>query len=73
MHILRISLLLVQSISCAKYQKTLVKALVQIDFPVYALSKHKQNPNLKANRGKMVNRGKMANFTNMSFCQKMLS
>ena len=27
----------------AKYQKTSVKALVQADFPLYALSKHKQN------------------------------
>ena len=26
----------------AKYQKASVKALVQVDFPVYALSKHKQ-------------------------------
>ena len=25
-----------------------VKALVQVDFSVYALSKHKENPNLKA-------------------------
>ena len=27
---------------CAKYQKASVKALVQVDFTVYALSKHKQ-------------------------------
>ena len=27
----------------AKYQKASVKALVQVDVPVYALSKHKQN------------------------------
>ena len=27
----------------AKYQKASVKALVQVDFPVYALSKQKQN------------------------------
>ena len=27
----------------AKYQKTSIKALVQIDFPVYALPKQKQN------------------------------
>ena len=26
-----------------KYQKASVKALVQVDFPVYALSKQKQN------------------------------
>ena len=41
-------------IACAKYQKVSVKLLVQIDFPVYALSKHKQTPNLKANRDKSV-------------------
>ena len=39
-------------IGYAKYQKASVKALVQVDFPVYALSKHKQNPYLKANRKK---------------------
>ena len=27
----------------AKYQKASVKALVQVDFPVYALPKQKQN------------------------------
>ena len=27
----------------AKYQKASVKALVQVDFPVYALSKQKHN------------------------------
>ena len=27
----------------AKYQKASVKALVQVDFPVYALSQQKQN------------------------------
>ena len=27
----------------AKYQKASVKALVQVDFPMYALSKQKQN------------------------------
>ena len=37
---------------CAKYQAASVKALVQADFPVYALSKHKQNPYLKANKKK---------------------
>ena len=46
----------------AKYQKASVKALVQVDFPVYALSKHKQNLYLKANRKNW--------FTKMSFCQK---
>ena len=48
---------------CAKYQKASVKALVQVDFPVYTLSKHKQNPYLKANRKKL------AKFTKLSFCQ----
>ena len=37
-----------------KYQKTSVNALVQVDFPVYALSKHKQNPYLQANRNKWL-------------------
>ena len=37
-------------IVCVKYQKALVKALLQIDFPVYAPSKHKQNPCLKAHK-----------------------
>ena len=46
---------------CAKYQEASVKTLVQIDFPVYALYKHKQNPNLKANSQK-----KMAKFTELS-------
>ena len=53
-------------IACAKYQQASVKALVQIDFPVYAIStKHKQNPHLKANWGKM------AKFTKLSFRQKI--
>ena len=43
----------------AKYQKTSVKALVEVDFPVYALSKQKQN------------RKKMAKFTKLSFCLKL--
>ena len=47
----------------AKYQKASVKALVQVDFPVYALSKQKQNKNT----GK-----KMAKFTKLSYCQKLL-
>ena len=49
----------------AKYQEVSVLAPVQVDFPVYALSKHKQNLYLKANRKKMVK------FTKLSFCQKM--
>ena len=47
----------------AKYQKISVKALVQIDFSVFALFKHKHNPFLKASRKKM------AKFTKLSFCQ----
>ena len=39
-------------IVCAKYQKASVKALIQIDFPMYALYKRKQNHNLKANTEK---------------------
>ena len=31
----------------AKYQRASVKALVQVDFLMYALSKHKHNPYLK--------------------------
>ena len=59
----------------AKYQNASTKALVQVDFPVYALvqvdfsvyalSTHKQNPYLNANRKKM------AKFTKLSFCQKI--
>ena len=45
MYMLNISILV-----CAKNQKASAKALVQVDFPVDALSKHKQN--LKANRKK---------------------
>ena len=37
-----------------KYQITSAKGLVQFDFPMYALSKHKQNPYLKANRKKWL-------------------
>ena len=53
-------------IVCTKYQKASVKALVRVDFPVYALIKRLQNHYLKANRNKM------ANFTKLSFCQKLL-
>ena len=38
-------------IVCAKYQRASVKALVQVDFLMYVLSKHKHNPYLI---GKMV-------------------
>ena len=51
-------------IGCTKYQKASVKALVRVDFTVYALSKHKQNPYIKANRKKM------AKFIKLSFCHK---
>ena len=34
----------------AKYQKASVKALVQVDFLMHALSKHKHNPCLIGNR-----------------------
>ena len=37
-------------IVCAKYQKASVKALVQVDFLMYALSKHKHNPYLTGNK-----------------------
>ena len=36
---------------CAKYQKATVKALVQVDFPVYPLSKHKQSPRKQEKHG----------------------
>ena len=45
----------------AKYQKASVKALVQVDFPVYA--QFKKNKNLQE---------KMAKFTKLSFCQKLI-
>ena len=41
-------------IVCAKYQKASVKALVQVDFPMYALSKNKHNPHLIGNRKKWL-------------------
>ena len=47
----------------AKYQKDSVKALVQVDFPVYALSKQKQNKQT----GK-----KMAKFIKLSFCKNLI-
>ena len=46
----------------AKYQKVSVKVLVQVDFPVYALSKQKQNKQT----------GKMAKTMKLSFCQKLI-
>ena len=39
---------------CAKYQKASVKALVQVDFLMYALSKNKHNPYLIGNRKKWL-------------------
>ena len=53
-------------IVCAKYKKASVKALVQVDFLMYALSKHKPKLYLIGN-GK-----KMAKFTKLSFCQKLI-
>ena len=41
-------------IVCAKYQKASIKALGQVDFLTYALSKHKHNPYLIGNRGKWL-------------------
>ena len=35
---------------CAKYQKASLKALVQVDFLMYAISKNKHNPYLVGNR-----------------------
>ena len=52
----------------AKYQKASVKALVQVDFLMYALSKHKHNPYLIFNR----KQEKMAKFTKLSCCQKLI-
>ena len=49
----------------AKYQKASVKAVLQVDFLMYALSKHKHNPYL------IGNRKKMAKFTKLSFCQNV--
>ena len=39
---------------CAKYQKASVKALVQVDFLMYALSKHTHNPYSIGNRKKWL-------------------
>ena len=45
-----------------------IRLLIQADFPVtiYKLSKHKQNPYLKAKCKKL------AKFTKLSFCQKLI-
>ena len=40
-------------IVCAKYQRASVKALVQVDFHMYALSKHKHNPYLMGKNGEV--------------------
>ena len=47
----------------AKYQIVSSEAVVRVDWPVYALFKHKHNPYLKASWKKM------AKFTKLSFCQ----
>ena len=41
-------------IVCAEYQRASVKALVQVDFLIYALSKHKHNSYLIGNRKKWL-------------------
>ena len=46
----------------ANYQKASVKALVQVDFPIYAQAKSLFKSKQK----------KMANFTKLLFCQKIL-
>ena len=54
------------------YQKVSVKALVQVDFPVYALPKHRQNKqmgNKPLLRSKVLKT--MAKFKTLSFCQKV--
>ena len=38
-------------IVCAKYQRASVKALVQVDFLMYGLSKYKHNPYLIGKNG----------------------
>ena len=38
-------------IVCAKYQRASIKALVQVDSLMYALSKHKHNPYLIRKNG----------------------
>ena len=53
----------------AKYQKASVKAQVQTDFPVYALSKQKQNKHYLS-ESKTSKRETMAKFTKLSFCPK---
>ena len=49
-------------IAQAKNQNISAKAAVQVDFSMYALSKHKQNKYT----------GKKAKFTKLSFCQKLI-
>ena len=38
-------------IVCAKYQRASIKALVQVDFFIHVLSKHKHNPYLIGKNG----------------------
>ena len=45
----------------AKYQIVSAKAVVQVDFPTYALSKHKQNPSSKTKCKKLLS-SKTCNF-----------
>ena len=56
----------------AKYQKASVKAMVQDDFPVYALSKQKQNKHHVCTILAKAKQEKMAKFTKLSFCQKII-
>ena len=53
-------------IICAKYRKASVKAVVQVNVLMYALSKHKHNPYF------IGNWENMAKFTKLSFCQKLI-
>ena len=46
----------------AKYQKASVKAMVQVDFPIYAQAK---------SLFKSKHKKKLANFTKLLFCQKI--
>ena len=52
-------------IVCAKYQKASVKALVQVDFLMFALSKNKHNPYLI---GKQETRGLLVLYRSPECC-----
>ena len=68
---------------CAKYQKASVKALIQVDFSMYAIPKQKQNKQTEKKKSKFTKLSfclkfifgtekKKAEFTKLSFCQKMI-